>query len=172
VHDLRQLFVDQHRSLFRYLVRLCGDADLAEDGAQEAFVRLFERPPARDVERAWLFKVATNVVLEQLRTQARRKRLATGAASRLPIGDPSPDPHERIESMERHDSVSEALAVLSSKERAAVLMREEGFSHREIAVAIGTTTGAIGTLIARSLIKVADALPAERDLHEDRRTVI
>jgi len=165
VHDLRQLFVDQHRSLFRYLVRLSGDADLAEDGAQEAFVRLFERPPARDVQRAWLFKVATNVVLEHLRTHARRKRIATGAMARLPIGDPSPDPHERLESMERHEAASEALGVLSSKERAAVLMREEGFSHREIAVAIGTTTGAIGTLIARSLIKVADALPAERDVH-------
>jgi RNA polymerase sigma factor (sigma-70 family) len=164
-NDLRRLFVDQHRSLFRYLVRLCGDADLAEDGAQEAFVRLFDRPPSRGIERAWLFKVATNVVLEHLRTQARRKRIAIGAASRLPIGDPAPDPHERLESIERHQSASEALGVLSPKERAAVLMREEGFSHREIAVAVGTTTGAIGTLIARSLIKIAEALPAERDVH-------
>jgi DNA-directed RNA polymerase specialized sigma24 family protein len=37
-------------------------------------------------------------------------------------------------------------------------MREEGFSHKEIADAVGTTTGSVGTLIARALLKFADAV--------------
>jgi DNA-directed RNA polymerase specialized sigma24 family protein len=51
-----------------------------------------------------------------------------------------------------------ALDALSDKERTAVLMREEGFSHKEIADAVGTTTGSVGTLIARALLKFADAV--------------
>jgi RNA polymerase sigma-70 factor (ECF subfamily) len=159
--DLAALFDAHHVALFRYLVRLCGEPDVAEDAVQEAFMRVLERPPAHGVERAWLFKVATNVALEQLRTRARRERVLAGAVDRVPVGDPPLDPHENIEARERHQLVVEALATLSPKERMVVLMREEGFSHREIAVAVGTTTGSVGTMIARALVRLADAFPRE-----------
>jgi DNA-directed RNA polymerase specialized sigma24 family protein len=61
--------------------------------------------------------------------------------------------------------VQTALAALSAKERTVLLMREEGFAHREIAQAVGTTTGSVGTMIARALDKLAERLP----LDEDRR---
>jgi RNA polymerase sigma factor (sigma-70 family) len=51
--------------------------------------------------------------------------------------------------------VREALDELSAKERTALLMREEGFRHREIAEAIGTTTGSVGTLLSRAIRKAA-----------------
>jgi DNA-directed RNA polymerase specialized sigma24 family protein len=51
-----------------------------------------------------------------------------------------------------------ALSALSPKERSAVLMREEGFAHREIAEALGTTTGSVGTLLARALDRLGKAL--------------
>ena len=57
---------EAHRpALVRYLARFSGDPDLAEDAAQEAFVRLAERPPARDENlRAWLFTVATRIAVD------------------------------------------------------------------------------------------------------------
>ena len=57
----------------------------------------------------------------------------------------------------------EALAKLSEKERTTLLMREEGFSHQEIAAAVGTTTKSVGTLIARSLDKLANVLTLDRE---------
>ncbi len=45
--DIQQLFGEHYDVLFRYLVRLTGDPDLAADAAQEAFVRLVEREPER-----------------------------------------------------------------------------------------------------------------------------
>jgi RNA polymerase sigma factor (sigma-70 family) len=164
MRDVAQLFDEHHQSLYRYLVRLCGDADVAADAAQEAFLRLVERPPpVGGAERAWLFKVATNAVLEGARTRVRRIRLLAGAPARTPAGDPPRDPHELVEADERRRRVSEALAALSEKERTALLMREEGFSHREIAEAVGTTTGSVGTLVARALNRLAGSLALDRE---------
>jgi DNA-directed RNA polymerase specialized sigma24 family protein len=42
-------------------------------------------------------------------------------------------------------------------------MREEGFAHREIAEAVGTTTGSVGTLIARALDRLAQQLPLDAE---------
>ena len=162
--DARQLFEEHHQSLYRYLVRFSGDADLAADAVQEALLKLVERPP-RDTAfaRAWLFKVATNVVLETARAHSRRIRLLAAAPARAPVADPPPSPYEAVEADEQRRVVATALASLSNKERTALLMREEGFSHREIAEAVGTTTGSVGTLVARALGRLADLLALDRD---------
>ena len=149
-----ELFERHHDTLYRYLVRLAGDSDLAADAAQEAFVRLLARPSLEGIERAWLFKVGTNYVLEHRRTAVRRWRLLGGRGERT-MGDAPRDPHARVEADERRRVVTEALVRLTDKERIAVLMREEGFSHREIAEAVGTTTGSVGTLLARALERLA-----------------
>jgi RNA polymerase sigma factor (sigma-70 family) len=73
------------------------------------------------------------------------------------------DAHARVESEERRRVVSAALLALSEKERTALLMQQEGFSHREIADVVGTTTGSVGTLLARALDKLAAALPLDSD---------
>jgi RNA polymerase sigma-70 factor, ECF subfamily len=161
--DVARLFGDHYQSLYRYLVRLSGDADLAADAVQEAFLRLVERPPPlAGAERAWLFRVATNALLESSRTRSRRARLLEATPARVPVGDPPGNPHELVEADERRRLVSDALTSLSEKERTALLMREEGFSHREIAEAVGTTTASVGTLIARALDRLAGSLGLDR----------
>jgi RNA polymerase sigma-70 factor (ECF subfamily) len=157
-----ELFENHHDALYRYLVRLCGDPDMAADGAQEAFVRLLDHPAAARIERAWLFKVGTNYVLERRRTAARRGRLLGGRADRT-MADAPRDPHAGVEADERRRVVTAALARLSDKERVAILMREEGFSHREIAEAVGTTTGSVGTLLARTLERLARETTFDRE---------
>lgn len=165
-------FAAHHAPLLRYLARLTGDADHAADAAQEAFVRLIARPPRvappadpadPAAYRAWLFTVATNVARETARTRARRGRLLAAAPARAPMGDAPLDAHERVQADQRRAAVRQALAALSDKERTAVLMREEGFAHREIAAALDTTTGSVGTLLARALDKLARTLPLDRE---------
>lgn len=162
---ITQLFEDHHASLFRYLTRLSGDADLAADAAQEAFVRLIDGAgrAGASAPRAWLFTVGTNLVLEGGRTRARRARLLDRDPGSAPIGAAPADAHARVESEERRRVVSAALLALSEKERTALLMQQEGFTHREIADVVGTTTGSVGTLLARALDKLAAALPLDSD---------
>ena len=160
--DVVELFRQNQVPLSRYLFRLTGDADVAADAAQEAFVRLLQRPP-RDQPRAWLYKVATNLVAEESRTRKRRSRLLETAGDRVPISDPAPLPDQLHEGGVRRQAVQRALLTLSEKERTALLMREEGFQQREIAEALGTTTKSVGTLIARALAKLSDRLDLEKE---------
>lgn len=162
--DAARLFDEHHLSLYRYLVRFSGDADLAADAVQEAFLRVVERPALDGAfARAWLFKVATNVVLESTRARTRRARLLAAAPARAPVGDPPRSPDDLVEADEQRRLVVEALGTLSDKERTALLMREEGFTHREIADVVGTTTGSVGTLIARALARLSDVLALDSE---------
>jgi RNA polymerase sigma-70 factor (ECF subfamily) len=158
--NVTQLFLEHYDGLFRYLVRLTGDSDLAADAAQEAFVRLVERPPQDRNVRAWLFAVATNVVRDGARARARWLTLLMGSPDRVPMGDVGPGPEEQMASGERRRLVRAALDRMSWKERTVLLMREEGFAHHEIAQAVGTTTGSVGTMLARALRKLSAELAA------------
>ncbi|HUE96909.1 MAG TPA: RNA polymerase sigma factor, partial [Longimicrobiaceae bacterium] len=84
--DVEKLFADNYEGLFRYLIRLTGDADLAADVAQETFVRLIEKKPDNTGIRAWLYRVATNLVRDHSRVRRRRTELLQGVPDRAPHG--------------------------------------------------------------------------------------
>lgn len=140
-------------SLHRYLLRLTGDADAAEDLAQEAFVRLLENDVAEEEERVWIFTVATNLLRDQARKVTRRKRLLS-AVPVLPSATPAPD--EEAARSESIDRVRTALDQLAPRDRQILLMREEGFKYDEIARAVGVAPGSVGTLISRALRRFAE----------------
>lgn len=155
---------DLRPALVRYLARYTGDPDLAEDLTQEAFVRLDERPPAKDTSlRGWLFTVATNLARDHGRVERGRRLLLATARHRVPVAWQPPDPATLAERADLRVRVRAALATLSEKERTALLLREEGFSHREIAEAVDTTTKSVGTLLARALAKASRHLRKEMD---------
>jgi RNA polymerase sigma-70 factor (ECF subfamily) len=154
--DLRALFVEHHEGLFRYLERMTGDAEVAADAVQETFLKLAESPPPDPTHiGAWIYTVATNQVRETLRTQRRRRELLEVSSHRVPVANPGPDPAASAERREARKAVELILAGLTERERTILLMREEGFKHREIAAAVGTTTKSVGTLITRALRKAA-----------------
>ena len=164
--DAARLFAEHHAALFRYLSRMTGDPDLAADAAQEAFVRLVERPPAAGETRGWLFRVGMNAVRESERTRVRRLRLLNEEPARAPLGDAPPGADETLLREERRAMVRRALAELSERDRQILLMREDGFTHREIAEAVGTTPGSVGTMIARALEKLAARLPLDDEAED------
>ena len=157
--DPAALYRDHAPALMRYLIRLTGDQHLAEDAVHETFVRLVERPPQHEPSRGWLFTVATNVVREHGRMSKRRQILLDRAPLDALHGDGVRDPGELAESNDLRVRVGAALAALSPRDRTALLMREEGFTHEEIARMVDTTTKSVGTIIARALRKLARELP-------------
>jgi RNA polymerase sigma factor (sigma-70 family) len=152
------LFERHHEPLCRYLARFTGDADVAADIAQEAFIRFLEHTPDEDTAAPWLFRVATNLARDHARTGSRRRLLVMRGRAMLAHSDPPAEPDRAASRSDARRLVTEALAGLSEKERMALLMREEGYAHREIADALGTTTGSVGTLMARALRKAASTL--------------
>ena len=84
-----------------------------------------------------------------------------GRPARALTADPPMDPAEAAHATEVRVAVRAALKRLNPRERTALMMREEGFSHREIAEAVETTTGSVGTILARALEKLARELPLD-----------
>jgi RNA polymerase sigma-70 factor (ECF subfamily) len=151
--DFDALFQRLYPSLFRYLHRLTGDADIAEDVAQEAFVRLLRQPLTEPEVRPWLFTVAMNLVRDGARKTERRNRLLTGAPA---LVAQSRMPDEQVERAERIEMVRHVLERLSERDRQLLLMREEGFKYEEIARVVGVAPASVGTLIARALRRFVD----------------
>jgi RNA polymerase sigma-70 factor (ECF subfamily) len=151
--DFDDLFQRLYPSLYRYLERLTGDADAAEDIAQEAFVRLLRQPLPEDEVRPWLFTVAMNLVRDRARKTERRQRLLSGAP---PLVTPGQLPDDHVEQSERIQVVRAVLEKLPDRDRQLLLMREEGFKYEEIAAVIGVAPASVGTLIARALRRFID----------------
>jgi len=164
--DVEKLFSEHYEGLFRYLVRLTGDSDLAADVTQETFVRLVEKKPDNTGIRAWLYRVATNVVRDDARIRRRRIELLHRSPDRLPHGDPPLEPDRELELQDKKAMVRRALSALSTRDQTVLLMREEGFSHQEIAQAVGTTTKSVGSMIARALKKLANELALKPETTE------
>lgn len=130
--------------------RILGDRAEAEDVAQETFVRLLRKAPDWRTDgpalRSWLLRVATNLCIDRRRARA---RLA-----------PMPENIDRFEDREngsldddlaiRH-AVRKAVAALPDRQRAAlVLVHFQGFSGQEAASALGVSTEAVESLLARA----------------------
>ncbi|HEX6037365.1 sigma-70 family RNA polymerase sigma factor [Longimicrobium sp.] len=145
--DYDALFRDVYPSLFRYLHRLTGDHDAAEDIAQESFVRLLGRALPENEARLWLFTVATNLFRDGARTSRRRERLLS-ATPWKPSALPAPD--ESLERDRKVAAVRKALEQLPERDRQMLLMREEGFRYDEIAQVAAVAPGSVGTLLARA----------------------
>ena len=164
--DVTKLFEEHYDVLFRYLIRLTGDRDLAADAAQEAFVRLVEKRPDGSQVRGWLFRVATNVVRDDSRVRRRRTELLKEAPDRAPVGDAPLNPEQELLLLEKRQMVRGALDALGLKDRTVLLMREQGFSHQEIAEAVGTTTKSVGSMISRALQKLSAELVQRTEIEE------
>lgn len=160
-----RLFEQLYPALFRYLRRLTGDADAAEDAAQEAFVRLTEQALPESEVRPWLFTVATNLVRDRARKAERHRRLQP----RVPRATTPDAPDVSVARRERIAVVRSALAELSERDQTMLLMREEGFKYGEIARSVGVAPGSVGTLLARAarrFEKAYTALGAEETIHD------
>jgi len=163
--DFEDLFHRLYPSLYRYLHRLTGDPDVADDIAQESFVRLLRQNLSEDEVRPWLFTVGMNLVRDHARKTERRHRLLEG--SPRAVGS-LPPPDEGIERAEEIDSVRRALDRLPPRDRQLLLMREEGFKYDEIAKVVGVAPGSVGTLIARALKRFVETYQA-REVGDDTR---
>ena len=153
-----QLFEEHYDRLQRYLVRFTRDGDAAADLAQEAFVRLLEHDPESPHAVPWLFRVATNLARDDARKRIRRKELGEPERVLRAYADPPAAPEQSVDREGARRMLDAAFTALNERERMALLMREEGYSYREIADAVDTTVGSLGTMIARALRKAATRL--------------
>ncbi|MDX6664030.1 MAG: hypothetical protein QOG68_236 [Solirubrobacteraceae bacterium] len=150
------LYRDHADDVFAYAMTLLRERSAAEDVTMLAFERAYRKRKAfdrrRGNERAWLFTIARNAALDELR---RRKRAAPL------IGDPADLSISTDDDPVRRASVRAALAQLDPRERELVALKFiAGLSNAEIADVIGTSATNAGTRLHRVVIKLREACHA------------
>lgn len=130
-----RIFEEVYPNLCRFLESLMGDHGAAQDIAQESFMRLFQEGSEKiksGEERFWLFRVARNIGLNELRTA--KKRLGFFEKVVEIFYQPRPDHAESFERKERERIVMSMLETLPEHQRAVLLLREqEEMSYAEVA---------------------------------------
>ena len=150
VASFEELFLRHYDRVYGLLYRLVGTRHEAEDLAQEVFMRLYSRPLARpDNVTGWLYRVAMNVGYNALRSESRLRRREQASANGVEENDiPSAETAALVRETQRE--VRAALAKLSPRSAQMLLMRQMGFSYRELAEAVGVAPGSVGTLLNRA----------------------
>lgn len=159
--NLDSLFREYNEPLVRYLTRRLGDRDWAEEVAQETFLRAARQKEIVS-ERSWLFAVATNLVRDEARRDARRrKRLEMLANEERQRQDTVPQV-VAMEDAENAAAARRALEALSDRDREALLMREEGLDYNEIAAALELSVASVGTTLARARRRLVEAFESQQ----------
>lgn len=145
--------VDAWPRLVAALTLYCGDVHVAEEIAQEALLRAYQRWPtvaALESPGGWAYRVGINLA----NSLVRRKQAESRARRRLANDRPP-----TLAAPETDMSVRQALATLPARTRAAVVLRYYvGFDAVETAAVLGSTPGAVRALTHRALRQLREQL--------------
>jgi RNA polymerase sigma-70 factor, ECF subfamily len=157
------VLLNRHRGpLLSYFVRMVRDRALAEDLAQEAFLRVYQareryQPEARFT--TWLYRIATNLALNALRDRhsepvVLEAALDSGNESTSPLDrapDGRPTVEERLAESDRQRFIRQAIEALPEKQRAAVILHKyQDVDYRQIASILKVSESAVKSLLFRA----------------------
>jgi len=168
----RELLDRYERPVFSLVYRMVRDRTLAEDLAQEAFIRAFNAIDSYDPDykfSSWIFKIANNLTIDHLRKRkldtvsihgsphARSQEEAERTAVVLESDVESPEAY--VEAQELGGQIEEAIGQLRPEYRTAILLRHiEGHSYEEIAEIMDLPLGTVKTYLHRARNELKELL--------------
>ena len=156
----RELLLRYERPIFSLIYRMVRDLELAEDLAQETFVRAFNAIASYNSSykfNSWIFKIASNHTINYLR-KGKLDTVSIFATSDKGLGDREPqikskteNPHEFTERRELGGRIEVAIGELREEYRMVILLYHvEGCSYEEIADILDTPLGTVKTYLFRA----------------------
>jgi RNA polymerase sigma factor (sigma-70 family) len=145
--SIERTFRSEASRLWRALVLFSGDPDVASDAVSEAFAQALARGSSIEDPGRWVWRAAFNIARGDL------KRRRKGQAELPDV--PAAVPTDTID-------LIRALATLSPKQRASIVLHHyAGYSTRETARIIGSTSGAVGSHLERGRRRLRELLGEE-----------
>ena len=160
----RELVRRYERPVFSLIYRMVRDRALAEDLAQETFIKVLNgirsyRPEYKF--SSWIFKIANNAAIDHLRRRSPHTLSLDGSptaetreemgATALQLSDHAETPLQELEARELGTAIERAIARLRPEYRACILLRHvEGHSYEEIAEILDLPLGTVKTYIHRA----------------------
>jgi len=168
----RELIRRYERPLFSLLYRMVRDRELAEDLAQETFIKALNAIESYRPEfkfSSWIFKIANNAAIDHLRRRELDTLSLEGSphaetpeameATALQIGDRQESPLDTVEAKELGGQIEAAIAKLRPEYRSCILLRHvEGRAYEEIAQILNLPLGTVKTYIHRARNELRQAL--------------
>ena len=154
----REIVERYQNSLLNYIYRYTGDRTAAEDIAQEVFLRVFktakEYRPLSSF-KAWLFKIATNLCLNELRDNKIHRNsidiFELNEAGFVALAEKRPSPLRELENHELSSTLKNAFKSLPENQRVALLLHKySGFSYFDISRMMNCSISAVESLIHRA----------------------
>ncbi|MBA3481131.1 MAG: sigma-70 family RNA polymerase sigma factor [Pirellulales bacterium] len=167
-----ELMLRYQNRVVSLLAHITGHRDMAEDLAQDVFLRIY-RARKRYVPGSkfstWLFTITHNVASNAQRTLSRRREVNLAAKGTTDTGALSLDsaavaasglmPTRQLDKLELRDVVNMAVAALNERQREAVLLNKfEHLSYEEIAEVMQLTPSAVKSLLTRARTNLRDVL--------------
>jgi RNA polymerase sigma-70 factor (ECF subfamily) len=158
---LEELYRSSRDDVYAYALTLLGDGAAAEDVTAVAFERAYRRRRTfdrrRGEERAWLFGIARNAALDELR---RRKRVATLVVEPEAAEEEVAEEHGGEVTL-RRTAVRTALLAMPARDRELIALKfHAGLSNADIAQVLGVSESNAGTMLHRTIQKLRKACNA------------
>jgi RNA polymerase sigma-70 factor (ECF subfamily) len=146
---------------------MCGDAGLAEDAAQEAFIQAWGHlsafQPGSSL-RNWLYRIAVNSALDALRREPKTPEIGLETVA---VAEHQPGPEELFLQKERAVMVQNAILALNETSRAILVLREYGeLSYQEIASTLGIPLGTVMSRLSYARERLKELLLAKNPTQE------
>ncbi len=168
----RELVRRYERPIFSLLFRMVRDRELAEDLAQETFVKALNAIDSYRPEfkfSSWIFKIANNAAIDHLRRRELDTLSLEGSphaetpeavqATALQLGDRGENPLDIVEAKELGAAIEEAIGRLRPEYRSCILLRHvEGLAYEEIAQTLDLPLGTVKTYIHRARNELRETL--------------
>ncbi len=168
----RELIRRYERPVFALLFRMVRDRELAEDLAQETFIKALNAIESYRPEfkfSSWIFKIANNAAIDHLRRRALDTLSLDGSphaetpeamqATALQIGARQESPLDTVEAKELGSAIEAAIGQLRPEYRSCILLRHvEGRAYEEIAEILDLPLGTVKTYIHRARNELRAAL--------------
>ena len=149
------------------VTRMCGDAGLAEDAAQEAFLRAWVNLPTfqpRGSLRNWIYRIAINAAVDVLRHKP-EETLEDEQAGRMK--DQATGPEAALIEKEQAASIQQAVKSLPEAARAVLVLREfGGLSYREISGVLDVPVGTVMSRLNYARNRLREVLSSEMMIME------
>lgn len=166
VQAFNRLVFEYQSIAYNIAFRILGDADMAADACQEAFLSAYKgiRHLRGDSFKAWLLRIVTNACYDQLRRKQRKPsesldELLEGSDHSALIADPAPSPEQQVLRQELEAAITAGIQAMPYDQRVILILADvQGLSYQEIAEVTGVSLGTVKSRLNRGRARLRDFL--------------